>query len=254
MRENRCDRLRQTWQINQPTFTTYNCKGETLPTSRQTNTRMAWCRGGTRAGTTGGWTSSSARRRRSQTCRGILRCRRSRQDSVLWRLLDRWSSQSAHMSSCSSRWCRIWKSWRLTGWSGNTQHLLPALREPPQAEQGLEEIIGDDDCFDVIRFTILHVPKFQCKIWVTYYFDFSLPWSSDFANEDIEDADEGCRPYGGHHGVGIRPSESTIYLHLPSHPALPRVPEIHHEVIVFVHPAILNLCRAKIHPKTLWKC
>ena len=174
MRENRCDRLRQTWQINQPTFTTYNCKGETLPTLRQTNTRMAWCRGGTRAGTTGGWTSSSARRRRSQTCRGILRCRRSRQDSVLWRLLDRWSSQWAHMSSCSSRWCRIWKSWKLTGWSGDTQLLLPSLREPPQAEQGLEEIIGDDDCFDVIRFTILHVPKFQCKIcvseWVNWFF------------------------------------------------------------------------------------
>ena len=39
------------------------------------------------------------------------------------------------------------------------QYLLPAFPEPPEAEQSLEQIVGDDEALDVVRITILHKPK-----------------------------------------------------------------------------------------------
>ena len=41
------------------------------------------------------------------------------------------------------------------------QALLPALREAPQAEEGLKEVVGDDDMLDLVRITVLHEPECQ---------------------------------------------------------------------------------------------
>ena len=46
-------------------------------------------------------------------------------------------------------------------WPGDLQSLLPALPEAPQAEQSLEQIIGDDEALDVVRLTILHKPEVE---------------------------------------------------------------------------------------------
>ena len=47
---------------------------------------------------------------------------------------------------------------RLSG-KDSLQPLLPALPEPPEAEQSLEQIVGDDEALDVVRVTILHKPE-----------------------------------------------------------------------------------------------
>ena len=39
--------------------------------------------------------------------------------------------------------------------------LLPALGEAPQAEQGLEEVVADDDVLDVVRISVLHEPDYD---------------------------------------------------------------------------------------------
>ena len=41
------------------------------------------------------------------------------------------------------------------------QALLPALGEAPQAEESLEEVVGDDDMLDLVRLTVLHEPECQ---------------------------------------------------------------------------------------------
>ena len=42
------------------------------------------------------------------------------------------------------------------------QPLPPALPEPPEAEQSLEQIVRDDEALDVVRITILHKPEVEC--------------------------------------------------------------------------------------------
>lgn len=47
--------------------------------------------------------------------------------------------------------------------------LLPALPEPPEAEQSLEQIIGDDEAFDVVGITVLHKPEVERCFPDQYY-------------------------------------------------------------------------------------
>ena len=42
--------------------------------------------------------------------------------------------------------------------------LLPALGETPQAEQGLEQVVADDDVLDVVRISVLHEPDYDIQI------------------------------------------------------------------------------------------
>ena len=55
---------------------------------------------------------------------------------------------------------------QLTEWTGDLQPLLPALSEPPQAQQSLEQIVGDDEALDVVRITILHEPEGEIFILI----------------------------------------------------------------------------------------
>ena len=41
--------------------------------------------------------------------------------------------------------------------------LLPALGETPQAEQGLEQVVADDDVLDVVRISVLHEPDYDIQ-------------------------------------------------------------------------------------------
>ena len=41
--------------------------------------------------------------------------------------------------------------------------LLPALGEAPQAEQGLEQVVADDDVLDVVRISVLHEPDYDIQ-------------------------------------------------------------------------------------------
>ena len=46
-----------------------------------------------------------------------------------------------------------------------TGHIkLPALGETPEAEEGLEEVVGDDDALQLKRLPVLHQPLEECRI------------------------------------------------------------------------------------------
>ena len=90
---------------------------------------------------------------------------------------------------------------------GNLDHAIspPALEEAPQAEEGLEGVVGDDKLLELIRLPVPHEPG---------------PRHLD--DVDVGGADHEGRPDGGHEGQGVGPGVPRLLHHLdilPVHPA-----------------------------------
>ena len=89
---------------------------------------------------------------------------------------------------------------------------LPALAEPPEAEQGLEEVVGDDDALQLKSLPVLHQPLGGAGFLVlvrpylpTWQVGYKyLPGSQHFDKVDIGHTDRHSRPHRGHQRPCIR--------------------------------------------------
>ena len=125
----------------------------------QTNTPEAWFHGDRREGKRDGCSFSWPQRRMSRTCRGTWTCRTARPCSAPWGPLSRGSSRWVGRSNCSHQWRKIYKVPQNKCLSHQLNIvILPALGEAPEAEHGLEQVVGYDDVLDVIRLPVLHEP------------------------------------------------------------------------------------------------
>ena len=73
-------------------------------------------------------------------------------------------------------------------WKEKPFSSLPSLGESPEAKQRLEQVVGQHDVLEIVGLSVLHEP-----------------WPGVLDDEDVQEADDGDWPDGGHKEKVIRP-------------------------------------------------